>query len=622
VSALGAASCCCPTEPPVYPGEYYVFSVCAESPCCDLECEGATPVKWCPSYAVAQGLAVPIVLVPGTCIKIEVDCCTYVLTAVVPNPGGVCPTGAGPWNVGTYIGTTTVGEGEGCCDPELIQTPDTCVWQAAYPETPPAASFCLAYVFEEYTLTDQWGIVPSKPVKVTSTLTYCYETFGVKWDEKCDGCIPVQHYPSAVKHVQEIGFCIPVEPLAPCPGARLYEQTTMLDCRECNPCDPCCGIDDCQDVPPGDYCEDPAATYSVRTCYAVNPCLDDEDEETFFEQDVLTVTYDFCATAIDPSSPTALAQLNALFTAGNVVTTWNASTVWAGNDTGIRIALCPGGLFGDPSVYVFSGDANDIAAAINSLGVNFPWLSAEADKEWGECFWFGVRQTCQNCPEDPPGTRPAYGLQASEGADALVFDRCEIIDATSFKAIFRGRSKKYYVCASQTLSGESPDLSPINYSVAPNCTGSSTDVVNLAVSATGDVENGYELHCLSPAEYACGERYSMRQVEQDYCDRAPGQGICTASNPDLLVTACDAVVGYPLSDVVVEGVTVLKGWNSLCALAGMPAIPAMKCRSYPYVYEVKGCESQPYAGLCIDVFQDPDVWCETFATPITVTSAP
>ena len=113
MSALGAASCCCPTEPPVYPGEYYVFSVCAESPCCDLECEGATDVKWCPSYASAQGLAVPIVLTPSTCIKIKVDCCTYVMTAVVPNPGGICPTGAGPWNVGTYIGTTTIGEEEG-----------------------------------------------------------------------------------------------------------------------------------------------------------------------------------------------------------------------------------------------------------------------------------------------------------------------------------------------------------------------------------------------------------------------------------------------------------------------------------------------------------------------------
>ena len=621
MSAIGAASCCCAAEPPPGPEQYYVFTVCAESPCCNLECGGQPSVNWCPAYAVAQGLVVPIILTPGTCIKMKLNCCTYVMTAVIANPGGVCPTGGGIWNQGTYIGTSTVDPEEGgCCEVEDIPIPSTCVWQAAYPDTPPAASQCAAYVFEPYANPDMWGILPSKPIRVRSTLTYCYETFGTAWDSRCQNCPPIEHYQSAITHSQNIGFCIPVEPLNPCPGARLYEQSTTLECRECFPCDPCCGSDACQDAPPGPYCEDPSATYSVRTCYAVNPCVDEEDQQLWYEEDVLEVTYDFCATVIDPEAPDVVDQLNALFGGGDVVIPWNFATVWGGNDTGIRLALCPGGAFTDPGVYVFSGNAQHIADAINSLGVNFPWVSATSNKAFDQCFWFGVRQTCETCPEAPPGTRPAYGLAASEPGDQLAFDRCEVIDATSFKAIFKGRSLRYYVCASQTLSGESPTTSGVNFSIAPNCTGSSTDVINLAVSATGGVEDGYELQCLSPAEYACGQRYTMRQVEQDYCDRAPGQGICTASNPDLSVTACDAVVGYPLSDVVVDGVTVLKGWESLCVTAGFPSQSAIKCRSYPFIYAVRGCEDPPYAGLCVDIFQDANVDCETDATPITVTT--
>jgi hypothetical protein len=147
--------------------------------------------------------------------------------------------------------------------------------------------------------------------------------------------------------------------------------------------------------------------------------------------------------------------------------------------------------------------------------------------------------------------------------------------------------------------------------------GSSTDVINLAISATGDDDEGYALHCLSPAEYACGERYEMRQVEQDYC----GTTICTADDPALPVPQCDAVTGYPLLDVVVDGVTVLEGWQSLCGggLGGLPSISQIRCRSYPFVYEVLGCEDPFYGGLCTPgVYQQADRYCETLATPIQV----
>ncbi len=608
MSASTAYSCCCGGGSP-WPPEYYVFTPCEAYPCCDFECAGGVDIKWCPSYASAQGLITPVVLFPGKCIKIKVGCCVYVMTAVVPNPSGVCPTGVGPWNIGTYIGTTIIDPAAaGCCDFPVIEPPDNCLTQAAYID-PLVGNACYAYVFEPYNLADQWGIVPSKPVTVQSTMTYCYASFGRNWDQPCDGCEPIEHFNAKVFHPQQIGSCIPTDALSSCLGQRTYEQTVFLKCAECNPCGECCDIDPCEGVDPNlDYCEDPSQTFAVRTCYAVNPCLDAADEQEWFEEDVLTVTYDFCSTVVDPDDPDALDQLEAIFQGGSPVTPWSAGTVWAGGDTGIRLALCPGGLFGDPSVFVFSGNAKHIASAINALSTNFPWLSATFDPAWAECFWFGVRQTCDNCPGDPPGTRPVYGA-GGQDADELAFDRCEIVNANKFRAIFKGRSRKLYVCAAQTVLSD--------YSIAANCLASSTDVINLAVSATGDAENGYERQCLSPAEYACGERYSMRQVEQIACSTT----ICTPSNPTLTVIGCDTVEGYPETDIIVGGVVVVPGWQSLCGggLGSMPPESQIKCRSYPFQYAVPACGTTPYTGECsTGVWQSAAVYCETSASVIQV----
>lgn len=587
-----------------------MFQPCPESPCCDLECGGAPEVKWCPAYAAAQGLLVPIVPNPTLCIYMDLGCCKYVLTNVVPNPGGVCPTGGGIWNVGTFAGTRTINPTkQTCCDAVEIPVPETCVWTAAYPELGPAASFCAAYVFEPYTNADMWGIVPSKPVKITSTLTYCYATFGVDFFRPCDSGKPIRNAQSAVTHTQEIGFCIPSAPPSPftCQSA-VYVQTVTLPCEDCG-LEPCCGDPDPCDLPEPPTCDDPAETYQIGTCYSVNVCQDENDDPLWFEQDVLTVTYDFCSTVIDPDAPDALAQLTALFSGGGVVAPWSAATVWGGGDTGIRISLCPGGGFTDPTVYVFSGDAKDIANAINSLRVNFPWLRADASEVWGECFWFGVRQTCDNCPDDPPGTRPAWGV-AGQDADELVFDRIEIIDATRFRAIFKGRSKKHYVCAAQRLESQ--------YSVAFGCVYNDSDVLNLATSATGDPESGYEQQCLSPAEYACGDRYTMQQVEQEPCNTT----ICSPDNFSQTVIGCEQVDGYPLEDVVVDGDVVLKGWRSLCGggAPSMPDSPQFRCRSYPYLYQITPCNQIPPGGTCVPgVYQLASEYCETDATPITVT---
>ena len=356
-------------------------------------------------------------------------------------------------------------------------------------------------------------------------------------------------------------------------------------------------------------CEAPAENYKIQTCYSVNECRDENDDPVWFEKDVLTVTYDFCATVIDPDDPNALAQLTALFSGGGtVVPYYFDNSAWSDPNTGIRINLCPGGGFGPPSVLVYSGDAKDIANAINSLRVNFPWLRADASEVWGECFWFGIRQTCDNCPEDPPGTRPAYGV-GGQDADELAFDRIEIIDSTRFRAIFKGRSKKYYVCAAQRLESA--------YSVAFGCVYNDTDVVNLATSATGDPDAGYEQQCLSPAEYACGERYTMQQVEQDECSTT----ICSVKGTQTVI-GCEQVSGYPLDDVIVEGEVVLKGWRSLCGggVPSMPDSPQFRCRSYPWLYQITPCGQIPPATTCVPgVYQLASEYCETAATPITVT---
>jgi hypothetical protein len=606
MSAITPAICCCDDTP--LPSQYYRFKLCG-SGCCDIPCDAGI-INWCPAYALTQGFTVPP---SGTCALVKYDCCVYeYLNTVALTPGSPCPpVGAtGIWNAGTYLGTRT--PNPGCCDLQTIDLPETCLFDEAYPLGPPfPASDCIAYVFEEYTNDDMWGTVPGKEVYVTSTITYCYETFGPNWDEPCDCPNPRTYTTASVTRAQPIGSCIPFASPADCAGQRNYVSTGTLTCAQCNPCQPCCGgTNPCSGPsPPG--CDDPAKMYTVKTCYAVNPCLDEEFEPQYFEQDVLTITYDFCATQIDPLNPTALAALTALFGGGNMVVPWPAGTGFP-LDVGISLKLCPYfSPFGCPCVNVFSGNAEHIAAAINALSVNAPHLSATANKIWGTCFWFGTRSTCQRCPGADPLDPP---IQQSEPADELVFDRVEIVNSTTFKVILRGRSKKYYVCAGQTVESA--------YSTAFGCAYLTSDVVNLAISATGDVENGFERQCLSPAEYACGDRYSMRQIEQLPCDTT----ICDQYDSNSPVEGCLEVEGYPLTDVIVMGQVVVPGWQSSCGGFGMlPAESQIKCRAYPIVYTVTPCGGTIPSGYCIHpydpsaVYQDAGVFCETSATPIQVT---
>lgn len=623
MNALLAAVCCCQGGPEF--GEYYVFTSCSNNPCCPNECASGLNIYWCPAYAIQQGLQPPLTIDAGSCLMIKYECCLYRLTSVVSITGACPPSGAtGLWNVGSVVGFKSISGAETCCTYQNIPLPSTCLTSIAFGTGHTlTASQCAAYVVQPYTLTDQWGTVPSKPVTIQSTLTYCYETFGAAPSARCEGCPPITHYQKSVTHAQQIGYCIPLDagPTV-CEGQRTFTSLEYLTCSECNPCGDCCGAGDpCDGVDPLiDFCEDPQNTWAVRTCYSVNNCLDASNEQLYFEQDVLTITYDACATDLDITDPEDQAVLEALFSGGNTVASWSSNSSFGSDDTGIVLKLCIGSPFGCPCVYVFSGNAANIADAVNSMFMNFPFVSATHDPVWGEHFWFGVRQTCDVCDGDPAGTRPAY--QPPSESDELVFDRLEFNGSTSFSAIFKGRSKKKFVCAAQTLISD--------YSISANCAGSNTDVVNCCISATGDIDNGYDLDCISPAEYDNGSRYSMRQIEQDYCEKY----ICTSSNPSAAVTGCDASVGYPLYDVVVMGLVVQKGWQSLCGggLGLMPAGMQFKCRTYPYQYEVAPCcpyddpascaiweAANPTPEPCVDrCFQDAGYYCESDATIIQV----
>lgn len=619
------AVCCCEGGPEF--GEYYQFDPCDDAPCCPHDCDSVYPsVYWCPAYAIIKGLPPPLTVDPGICLMIRVDCCLYRLTAVIPS-SGVCPPGGTGliFNVGELVGYKSLGDGEVCCDFPDIPVPSTCLVSTFFPSGTAHELLpnpCVSYVAQPYSLADQWGTDPDQPVTVTSTLTYCYETFGIAPTARCDNCPPITHYQAAITHSQQIGSCIPLDSgINVCLGQRTFSVTNYLTCAECNPCGNCCESGDpCEDVDPtADFCEDPANSYAVRTCYSVNDCVDSESQQIYFEQEVLTITFDSCISNGEP-----ITEEFAMDYAVEV-TDWGSNSVFGSDDTGIRISMCSdwtGGSFNCPCVNVFSGNAGNIADAINAMSMNFPYISAEADPIWGQYFWFGVRQTCDVCPGQPAGTRPAY--RPPSDSDELVVSRVELVSATSFKVILSGRSKKKFICAAQTLIS--------THSVSANCTASSTDVVNCCISATGDIDNGFDLDCISPAEYAQGSRYSMRQVEQDYCEKY----ICTSSDPSAAVTGCDAVAGYPIYDVYVGATLVQQGWQSLCSggLGGMPAGTQIKCRSYPYRYDVAPCcpygdpsscaiweAANPTPTPCVDrCFQESGYYCESDATIIQVTT--
>jgi len=592
---LPAVCCCGEPEPPPPGDEYYVFEPCGyfDDYCCGpvSPCEdGPAQIIWCNWYAISKGLQPPFD--PETCVLIKWnECCIYQLVGIIEDPCPDPPEEA--QNIGSVFLQYVATEERPCCEPEPVNQEEAgCLYKQMFdddtPWTPGPCDDLIAFEYDNY---DQWGTVAGKEVKVSATFQFCYESFGVSNFTRCDDADPiVVNAASPPEHEQLIGLCIPTDDdiTANCDNQRTEFFLEYVDCATANPDRPCCGDDDpCAGLTPEEYDEylpDPAKSYSIRTCYRVNDCEDDDGNQLWFEKDVLYIDFPWCHSGIDPDDPDVQDLLDAFYLdpATGVVRTDNVSsitTVWGATPVAI-LEVC------DYVATIVSGNADQIASGINAYIGDF--ATATSIAPWDIHFWFGRRQTCDLCDAFDP-VIPPY----SEG-DELIVDRVEPRSAGP-RVYLVGRSKKKYICAAKTL------ISPAN--VACNCTASSCDITTAAVSATGNDDDGFQLDCVSPAEYANGRRYNMRRVGQSGCT----VDICTDSTTWLTVAKCESLSGglnYPPDD--------------FC-----PAFVAtqIKCRTYPHIYEVACCNalicSEPVP--CIqDMFQDPKTFCETDGSVIEV----
>lgn len=598
------AVCCCEEPGPPPPGtEYYVFTPCDYflTYCCTVSpsaCDDAPEqIIWCQWYATAQGLTYPIP--EGQCVLIKwSDCCIYELSGIVDDP---CPSPPGSGqNVGTLFETYEATEERPCCTPEPVDTNEEgCIYDQSFDEEHPwTPAPCKDLIAVEYDKYDQWGTVIGKEVKVRADFTYCYATIGIPHDVPCDHGSPIVHQQASVSHEELVGLCEPVDGgFGNCENQRTEVFVEYLTCPECNPTASCCGgSDPCEGLSPGDpaydeACEDPANTYSIKTCYRVNNCLDDDENQVWFEEDVLYIDFPWCHSGIDPDAEDVQDQLDAFYidpVSGVVrVDVTTLSTVWDPSNYPVTLLeVC------NYDGYIMSGNAKNIADSINAhIG---DLVTATSIAPWDEHIWFNRRQTCTQCDAFDL-VIPPY----SEG-DELVVDRVEPLPDGP-RVYLVGRSRKKYVCTSKTLESV--------WSVAFDCFGSS-DVVTTAISATGNADDGFNLHCLSPAEYSSGLRYSMRRIEQQECLT----DICIDLNTSLSVPKCQELVGglnYPEAD-----------WDALCLNVLGPT--QIKCRSYFHVYSVTPCDGE-IPILCIapscsgcDSYQNEKAFCETDGSVIEV----
>lgn len=601
------AVCCCEGPGPPPPGtEHYVFTPCDyfSTYCCGVSpsaCDDApAQIVWCQWYATAQGLTLPIP--EGQCVLIKFsDCCIYELSGVVASP---CPSPAGPaQNIGTLFQSYVATEERPCCTPEPVDTTEEgCIYDqsfdAEHPWVPGACKDLIAFEYDKY---DQWGTVSGKEVKVKCDFNYCYATFGIPPEVRCNDGEPVVYAQATVTaHEQLVGLCIPVDSgLGNCENQRTEVFVEYLTCPECNPTATCCGgSDPCDGLNPGDQaydeaCEDPAKTYDIKTCYRVNNCVDESENQIWFEQDVLYIDFPWCHSGIDPDDPDVQDLLDDFYidpaTGAVRVELTTLSTVWdPANYPVTLLHVC------NYDGYIMSGNAKNVADSINAhIG---DLVTATSIAPWDEHIWFNRRQTCTQCDAFDP-VIPPY----SEG-DELVVDRVEP-RSDGPRVYLVGRSRKKYVCTSKTL------ISP--YNVVFNCFGSS-DVVNTSISATGNADDGFQLHCLSPAEYSSGLRYSMRRIEQVECLT----DICVDLNTSQSVVKCQELTGglnYPIAD-----------WDANCLNVLGPT--QIKCRAYYHIYDVAPCDtSVPLPIPCIapscsdcDSYQNEKAFCETDGSVIEV----
>lgn len=604
------AVCCCDgeIEPPPPGSLYFVFSKCNyySTHCCDVApCDDALlEIIWCQSYAAAQGLTVPIP--EGQCVLIKFDeCCVFQLSGIVEDP---CPNPPEPnQNIGTLFQSYLATEERPCCAPEPVEPEEEegCLYDLIFTgenpwsPTPWIPDPCKDFIAVAYDKHDQYGTVPGKEVKIkTGELSYCYATLDVPDYVRCnDGDPIVFQKATATDHIQLHGRCIPVDGgLGNCANQRTEVFIDYLTCPQCTKSSTCCGgSDPCADLAPGDlgydeYCEDPAKTYQIKTCYSVNTCSYPDENLIYFTQDVLYIDFPWCHSGIDPGAPDVQDLLDAFYIhpTNGVVRIGDSGYDW--NYWGPEPMTGPPPLLivCNYSADVISGNAKHLAQSINArLG---DLVTANSIAPWDEHMWFGRRQTCTPCEAFDP-VFPPY----SDG-DELVVDRVEP-RSSGPRVYLVGKSIKKYVCVSKTISSA--------YSISGN-------VTTTCISANGNADDGFSVHCLSPAEYSSGLRYSMRRVEQigTFVD------ICVGENASESVVACEDTTGglsYPISD-----------WYQMCTnIVGPTNSP---CRSYYHIYDVAPCDTSiALPILCIaptcsdcDSYQNSKAFCETEGSAIEI----
>lgn len=618
MSAITAASCCCEE------GETYYALVCPEfmdNYCCPNYCgEGAVPrIEFCPAYLISIGIPVPPD--PTKCYYIAYECCIYILTGVDPVP---CPnpTPTYPQNVGTLYAVRNKILGEDpCCypEPQVQGNPggvaDLPGWEPEVPEPLPP---CEEMVAECYDFYDQFGTVKGKEVTISTQFTACVTQFGVGPATRCDHGPPIEILQVTKTATQKIGPCIccestngtqdctdPLERgpcLGGCPNERRqfwYEYMSCDDSPNCDPTGDCCGNTPNCDVVP-EFCDttyDPLETYRVKTCYSVNDCNNDHEE------DILLLKFPCCFATNRGVDCTDQEAITALFVNGIVdVTPYTVNTGW-GPFIVPSIQVC------DLTVIMFSGNAAHAAERINArLGAQ---MTATGIGPWSAFFWFGFRQSCVTCDWMTPNDRPNFA-----GGDDLAVDRAVYNPTTNTVDVYlRATSPRYYVCATQEITAE--------YS----CDGGA--VTNCGISALGDAVP-FALHCLSVPEYSFGARYTMKRIEELADSDIQ---ICTDIDYYEDVPHCLSVTGFPQQDVYIyppalPPILVQYGWFTLCP---QMLTPKTKCRCYPFVYDVAPCcppdtncaeweLKHPLPEACVrDCFQYPNVYCETSANLISVT---
>ena len=584
-----------------------------EDYCCTPDCTNAPArIEFCPRYLLTMGIPDPPDLA-NKCYYISYDCCMYILTNFETTP---CPNPESPWpvNVGELVKVKNRVAGENpCCYPDQQQQGNPGgIANIQIPEYGPAIANntqlpCEETVAECYDFKDQAGTVKGKGVTIASTASTCIETYGVPWDVRCGHGPPVEIETLSVGMSQEMSFCTVRDSVSGCPNQVTQSYVEYMECPDCDIEGDCCGntTGNCAQVP--DFCDtelDRFETYDVRTCYSINStgCAT-------HDEDIMTITFSACfAPEIDPESEGAQAALNSLFLGSSgLVHIDQANTVATGWGTldAPKLSVC--GL----DVVIFSGNAAHIAERINNrIGA---LVTASGIAPWSAYFWFGNRQSCVACEWQTANDRPGFW----EG-DTLTVDRVEFTDSnTTITVTLRASSLRYYACASQTLI------------VDHAWRKTSANTCNAAISATSAVPNNYALQCLSFPEYAFGQRYSMKRVQEYGNGTIP---ICVAIGFYQDATDCEARAGWPLEDITVNiggvDIVLVYGWDSLCA--SMPD-PRTGCYAYPFVYEVAPCcpaqtdctqwaIDHPLPQPCVRSFQDPNVYCKSDGTVIGLTS--